>query len=536
MAALTAPFQAPQAAVQWTATGDGAWEDAANWTPAGVPTAADFVEILFPTGTVTVSAGVANELETDTTLAVDGGSLAVTGSILNSGSLSGTAGATLSAGLVRNGWNGSNAVLELDGSGTSLTVTQGLVNDFITQLTDEASLTAASLDNTHSFEVWSGAGAAAVSMVNWDSGALYISGAGSSLQLDGDPAIQGDGALTNRGGAQATDGGLLKTLSIDNLASLSATAGGDIETLSMVNTGLPGQAAGILVSGSGSSLTITTSLVSAGLVELESGATGTFGSITNQGEAALASAAQATSGSFTNEAGAGLQLRDTGTTLQITGALGNSGTLDLGPGTALTAGSLAQDGGETVVDGATLTAGSLDIAGGRLRADTSVQGSLIGDVFLGPGGTLEVGIDTVADPDAVGRLDVDGGLDLDGLVLFDIAGTTPVSGYDVIDATGGVSLAGTFEVDLVGGFTPDPADVFDIIFAATVVDAGAAFVFPELAALGFSPYIVDLGPGSQVLRLATANPIPLPPAIYLLLGALVPLVLMGRPARRRRST
>ncbi len=109
----------------WVA-GDGAWENAANWSGAALPGVDDFVDISH-LGNVTssASANLAKELLNKSALGIGAGKLAVTGTVDTFGAVTVDGGATLDAGRITIESGGALGVRD---TGSAVHVVQGVFN------------------------------------------------------------------------------------------------------------------------------------------------------------------------------------------------------------------------------------------------------------------------------------------------------------------------------------------------------------------------------------------------------------------------
>lgn len=202
----------------------------------------------------------------------------------------------------------------------------------------------------------------------------------------------------------------------------------------------------------------------------------------------------------------------------------SSGTVQVqGTGSILNAGSfvaagldfnLADSGGD-----ATLEVGS----GGTIAADTIQLGTSA--ILRGNGGTLLGDLlngGTVAPGASPGTITVGGEYSqlAGGKLVIEIGGLTPGIDFDVLDVTGAASLDGTLEVVLINGFLPQLTDVFQFLLAGSIEGGFSNLVFPIFDGRTFA---LDLPSGSLAVEA-----VPLPPAFWLLVSAMVGLIGIGR--------
>lgn len=150
-------------------------------------------------------------------------------------------------------------------------------------------------------------------------------------------------------------------------------------------------------------------------------------------------------------------------------------------------------------------------------------GGLVGDFFLE--GDLRPG-------NSPGLLEIDGDLTFGALLTTEIelGGLDRITQYDAVDVTGTLTLGGTLNVvlvDLGGGlFNPEVGSSFDIFDAGSIFGSFAGINLPGLQA-GLQWDLSQLGTNG----LLSVTAVPLPPAIWLFLSAL-----LGVVAVRRKST
>jgi hypothetical protein len=167
-------------------------------------------------------------------------------------------------------------------------------------------------------------------------------------------------------------------------------------------------------------------------------------------------------------------------------------------------------------------------SGGTLGGSGRIAGGLANAGVFAPGhspGYVEVAGDFVQHEEAV--------------LEIELAGTDPDQ-FDRIVVEGIAVLSGVVRVVLLDGFVPEVGDVFDVLLAAEIEDAGVLFQLPELPEwLMLGPTVISGGEG-DVLRLVTIEgqpseplAVPAPSAGWLLVAGAVSFGL--RRARRARQ-
>ncbi|MBA4367182.1 MAG: hypothetical protein C0403_06040 [Desulfobacterium sp.] len=137
---------------------------------------------------------------------------------------------------------------------------------------------------------------------------------------------------------------------------------------------------------------------------------------------------------------------------------------------------------------------------------------------------------TVAPGNSPGTLTIDGEYvqtDI-GSLLIEIGGYTQGSEYDFLNITGAATLTGFLKVDLYETFIPENNSYFDILYAS----GGLSGVFEEYEMYkGWTVDYLDLvaGNGIDTVRV-TANAVPVPATMWLLLSGMIGLI-----GIRRRS-
>jgi len=505
LAALVMVSGAPAvlaANLSWTA-GDGAWENAANWSGGALPTADDFVDITHP-GNITsnATANLAKELSNKSALSVNAGKLAVTGTADIFGALAVNGGADLDAGRIN---VASEGALLINGVGTAVSVVQGVFNYGNWSMGDSSTLGAESFDNFKTLSISGGASATANSMINHSGAAATLSGAGSALVIHGD--------ITNDGDIHVETGAELNAHSIDNNNALVVDKG-VVQINSQINVG------SLEVGGVGGRFSADDLVTNRGSVTVRAGASADIKALDNF-STVVVDGAQLSGTSFKNNLDSSLSLTN-GATVSFDSALSASRfgiTID-GVDAQLQTVTFQQLSGTTAINGGTLAASGAfgaQFVGGELLGHGVIAGKLVlnGDAVLAAGDIN----------DATQSFDVTAGLDLlGGTFAVDLAGTSS-NDYDLLDVSGAALLGGTLKVSLLSGFNPVLGDAFDIILADSITGTFGNILLPTLSD-GLKFTTIN---GGSFYRLEVAA-VPLPAPALLLGGA---LGILGVAARRR---
>ena len=489
--------------LSWTA-GDGAWENAANWSGGALPTADDFVDITHP-GAITSSAtaNLAKELLNKSALTVNAGKLAVTGTVDTFAALAVNGGAALEAGRI---FMQSGGALKVSGAGTAVEVAQGVFNSGDWRMSGSTTLRAESFDNFASLRIAGGAAAAANSMINHTDANALVTGAGSVLAIHGD--------LTNDGLFQVEAGGELNTHSIDNKGVLAVDQG-RVQTDSQINAGT------LTLSGASAQYRAEDVVTNNGSFDVSAGASASIDTLDNHAVIKV-DGAQLSGQNFNNELDGELLLSN-GASVSFGDVITASrfGISIDGVDASVQTVKFQQLSGTTLINGGTLGASDtfgVQFAGGELLGHGNIDGKLV----LSASGVLTPG-DT---NDATQRFAISDGLALlGGLFAVDLGGTS-VTDYDLLDVQGAASLGGTLQVSLLSGYVPTLGDAFDIILADSITGAFGNILLPTL---GDGLKFTSINGGS-FFRLQVAA-VPLPAPALLFGGA---LGVLGLAARRRQ--
>lgn len=506
LAALALVSSAPFALADnltWVA-GDGAWENAANWSGGALPGIDDFVAISH-TGSVTSSAtaNVAKELTNNSALGVNAGKLAVTGTVDTFGAVTVSGGAALDAGRIT---VESTGALHVQDAGSAVTVVQGVFNHGDWQMSGASSLSAESFDNFASLVIDTGAHAIANSMINHGGSGVTLAEPNSALDIHG--SLTNDGAITVFSGAR------VEAHSIDN-NDLVRVVNSTLITGSMKNVSADGPYSTLLIEGSGAQFTATDLVTNDVHIQVDGGHAN-IAHLKNNGVVIFENGRL--DGEDVNSTN---QLFFSGASEAVlSGAILNSGQLGISALSTVSAAKFQQTAGDTQLQGGSLGATDafgVQVTGGNLSGHGTIDGRLV------------VTANGVLNPDdgndLTGKFDVAAGLALlGGRFAVDLGGTAGAD-YDVLDVQGAASLGGTLEVSLLPGFVPVLGDAFDIILANSITGAFGNILLPSL---GDGLKFTTLNGGS-FFRLQVAA-VPLPAPALLLGGA---LGVLGFAARRR---
>ena len=448
--------------ITWTGEGDAtSWDDSANWDLDRVPGTDDLVvipnvgpttEVVYASGSTCVYSVTCSE-----PFVLQDGDLSIGSNSTFSNSFTLETPATLS-GLgdvtVEGTFNWSGGTL----SGAASTLANGGL--FISG-TDTKDLRRGRVLSNASAGAWSGSGA--IRHGEGELGTQFDNLVGATFQIQGDATLEhisgaGDPALFN------------------NLGTLSKTAPGSglttIET-DLVSAGVIDVESGTLsLAGDfanysnqtllGGTITVADTLKFVGANVVTNSATlhlvGPAGAIVNESGGWALSSFSANTGQFTTD---GVDL--------TTPAFTNSGTVSIGPTTTWTVGGLyRQTAGRTTVQSETslLSAGSVNVVAGDIRGNGELGGP--GATFTNSGVLLPGG--------SPGLIDISGVYiqSPDGIYVCELGGQDPgPGGYDQVRVSGSATLDGLLELQLVDGFVPAAGDTFAVLTGGTVVDSFA---------------------------------------------------------------
>lgn len=375
--------------------------------------------------------------------------------------------------------------------------------------------------------------------------ALSVSSAGSELiagnlaNLDGGVISTGALAVMHGGHVTARGGWVGSNVASANSVSVTASAhvsGADsLWQARFLNIGFGGD--GSVDVANGGAVATTNNLI-LGATDGQSGALGIgAGGRVDTGVNAYVGRATAAIGNVVLQ-GAGATW-NIGDSLYLGGdnlVAGGTASLTIGEGAVVNVANRIRfwDGGSLVIDGGVLNAATIDagvsgltLTGGVFAVET-FNGNLVNQgATLAPGHSPGI-------TEVIGNYSQD----VNSTLHIEIGGLAAGSGgYDALHVTGLAELGGTLAVDLYdfggGPFSPQAGDFFDIVEADTL---SGEFDFFTLALMAPGlvwklDYLVDAFGTTDVLRLSVA-PIPLPPAAWLMGGALLGLLARVRPQGR----
>lgn len=206
------------------------------------------------------------------------------------------------------------------------------------------------------------------------------------------------------------------------------------------------------------------------------------------------------------------------------GIFGNAGNIDVGAGSTLTAITYTQTAGVTDVDGSLLVAGDIALNGGAFTGSGTVAGNLLNNGNLSPGnspGTMSL---TGNYTQVAGALEIEIG----ELV------------YDQLLVSGNATLGGALNVSLWSTpgdplSAPSPGQQFDLLLAQVISGEFGSVNLPAVSGIVWDlQYLLDATGTTDIVRL-TANPVPLPPAMWLAGSAFAATTLRARRRVRRGS-
>jgi hypothetical protein len=177
-------------------------------------------------------------------------------------------------------------------------------------------------------------------------------------------------------------------------------------------------------------------------------------------------------GTFVNEGTLVKEASSQTTTIRV--PFTNVGTVQLQTGTlSFSAGYLQQDGSTEIASGTSLTVAGvgLNLQGGVLSGTGTVNGNLVNAGLVTPGGDGTAGTLTVTG--SYTQTD-------SGVLSIDLGGLTAGSGYDQLLVSGPVTLGGTLRVQLINAFQPFPGDTFSILTFSSRTGDFAVDQFPDL--------------------------------------------------------
>ncbi|MCC7265239.1 MAG: hypothetical protein IT369_22255 [Candidatus Latescibacteria bacterium] len=470
-ALLFSPLSAHAALKSWSAAVDGAWDDPAKWSPAGVPAATDSVRIAAAgTYTVTLQGSVA---VAQLSVGGNGGNptLWVQGSTARGNAALRVNGGAANAGVIR---------LESTGGATTanLTLPTGtLVNQGTIEINAGSGgqrQLSADLDNQGTFRVNAAALLNKVGGVYTNQGEFRVQ-TGQSLTISG-----GSQVFNQNGGTLVVDGAMPLTSVTFNFNGGSIPDEAPLLLTSTLNIGATGAAsfklrgrstldgniaAGQTVWVNGTTktdavLTWNSGLTNAGTLRLASS------------EAVAASNLVLPSGTLVNTGLIEVK-RGSGGGRSLIANLDNRGTFTMDATTRLTQTSngvfnnrgaitlTPADTLEVAVGTFTNRAGGTFTGGGLLLLDRS---TLAGAGTIGA--NVEAWESTISPGSPVGLLRVEGSYYQDAFseVNIDLGGATPGTGYDRLEVGGEAYFdGGNLNVSLINGYQPGACDQFGVV-------------------------------------------------------------------------
>ena len=209
-------------------------------------------------------------------------------------------------------------------------------------------------------------------------------------------------------------------------------------------------------------------------------------------------------------------------------SFGNGGgqvTLLVGGATVTTTEGIAigENGTLQVGENATFTSDGNLLNNGAIALDPNsgliIKGRFSGDGPINGAGGITTFAGELSPGNSPGLLEIagDAGLTGDSVTTLEIAELGRGDEYDAIDVDGTFTLDGTLNIVLLDGFEPSAGDTFLLIQAGNLLGDFSSVNLPEIAGL---LWLFDRDGQSLSLNV---QPVPLPPAAWLLLSALVVL-------------
>lgn len=206
------------------------------------------------------------------------------------------------------------------------------------------------------------------------------------------------------------------------------------------------------------------------------------------------------------------------------GLFDNAGNIEVGAGSTLTATTYTQTAGITDVDGTLLVAGDITLNGGVFTGSGTVAGSLLNNGSLAPGNSPGIMSVTGNYTQLTGTLEIE---------LGKLA-------WDQLLVSGSATLGGALNVSLWSApgdplFTPAAGQQFDLLLAEVVNGKFGSVNLPAVAGIVWDlQYLADATGTTDIVRL-TANPVPLPPALWFAGSAFALAALRARRRVRHES-
>ena len=180
-----------------------------------------------------------------------------------------------------------------------------------------------------------------------------------------------------------------------------------------------------------------------------------------------------------------------GFNLATRAAFNNEGSLTIGAGSVFTAGGNYTTGGSTIVDGSLAASDTVTVnSGGRLAGSGTVTANVVNQGVVSPG-------------DSPGILTIDGDYmqASTAALAIEVGGTTVGTQYDRLAVSGVATLNGTTDVSLINGFGPSSGQVFGVMGFGSSSGAFATVNIPLLG--GLPAFLTESAPTTFNLVTAT---------------------------------
>ena len=264
-----------------------------------------------------------------------------------------------------------------------------------------------------------------------NSGTVTVNGDTATQVLNGEFLQTGSGATTTVSG---------KSARLQVFAAGVSQVGMDIQSNTTLNVIKNGYVC-VGIGGTGCSVASVTGASSSTSIKVN---------LTNEGTIDVGSGSDSTGEMQVNG-----DIKNTGD-IYVAGQLDNSGTVTQSGQAQITGKwdptAFTQTGGSTELSG-TLVSPTVDVQGGSLGGGGTIQGDLVNNALVSPGGssTLTVDGNYIQGPD--------------GTLLIDISSLTDFSSLDI---SGNAALGGTVQFDFLNGYVPQANDTFAFLDAASV--------------------------------------------------------------------
>lgn len=388
--------------------------------------------------------------------------------------------------------NATGGAVGLTGAATTFQINGDVTNNGTLTVQASAMANVVSIDNGNVLEVFGGGGLTTESIANTATAYIDISELGSKLVLTDN--------LQNDGNVSVSSNATLEAASINTGGSLTVASGAAITAASITNR----EFGAVTVDGPSTSVMLDNNFQNAGSVSISGQSAVVSGSVVNKGDIDVDTQSTLSTTTFMNEATGRTTIAGTNSSLEVGGVFENRGVLQIDGGAGVMSGYYGQYGGSTSLDGGTLSAttGGINIFDGTLDGVGSFAGDL--RVFA----AAEVAPGTAMTNTT--NWDIDGDVIFGGTLFIDIA----AGGFDMLDLTGNADIGGVLDISLLDGYAPAVGSTFDIILAASVV---GGFLQENLPVFDGRTFAVVFG--ADFVRL-TVTAVPIPAAVYLLLPAL----------------